>query len=106
MKGNAITQRIEQLQSFWMTFRRNDKARVCCWALEDDERPLVEEFFNMECSVYGKTPDFFIKFESPFRNGRDYEQILVAELNKKMTDYQAAFGNEAVQIDCGESVPV
>ncbi|MBK8566759.1 MAG: hypothetical protein IPN76_26360 [Saprospiraceae bacterium] len=98
-KHNPVTRRIEQLRLHYKAFHSNEKAKLCCWLLETDERQVLDEFYNMECSAFGEIPDLIVRFETPFIKGKNFGQELVQELSDKVKGYKEELGEESVPIN-------
>ncbi len=79
--NNAITQRLEILQSHYRKFRENPEARFCHWAIKEDEAKMMEAFVKYENSEHGIFPDLFFPVISPFKSASQYSQSLLEETN-------------------------
>ena len=97
-RHNAITQRLELLQSNYSDFHNHPKAKVCIWLLEADEYSMLEQFLKMESSVAASSPDLFVKFYASFRRPSNYSKSLVKELNMLVEGYRNNEKTTGVQI--------
>ncbi len=97
-KHNAVSQRIDQLTLLWDSFIQKEKAKVCLWQIQSDERNLLEAFVDVECSQHGKTEEFFVRFETPFKNTTQYTKDLIKELKSLLDQTQAALEQEDIYI--------
>ena len=86
---NAITRRLDRIQDMWNEFREIPTARCCFWTLAQDERSMIEAFYQVNTSENSKTPDFFIRLESPFQSHLNYGQILSQELQDTIDEERA-----------------
>jgi tetratricopeptide (TPR) repeat protein len=86
---NAITRRLEKIQDMWNEFREMPTARCCIWTVAPDERAMIEAFYQVNTSENSKTPDFFIRLESPFQSHLNYGQILSQELQNIIDEERA-----------------
>jgi tetratricopeptide (TPR) repeat protein len=97
--NNAISQRLEVLQSHYYTFYNDESARILLWLIEADEYAMIEKFMDVESSIDGSSPDLFIKFGSPFTSAPTYGSSLTAELNALVEYYKEETGDKGVAID-------
>lgn len=96
--SNALSQRLEVLQSHYYTFHNDDKAKVLLWLIEADEYAMIEKFFDIESSIDASSPDLFIKFGAPFMSRFEYSNSLAAELNALVENYREEMGEKSVPI--------
>lgn len=97
-RHNAITQRLEMLQTYYGEFQNHPTAKVCIWLLEADEYSMLEQFLKVESSVAASSPDLFIKFFASFRKASNYSKSLVKELNMLVEGYRNNEKTTGVQI--------
>jgi len=96
--NNAISQRLEVLQSHYHTFHNDDKVKVLLWLIEADEYAMIEKFMDIEASIDATSPDLFIKFGAPFINAPGYAKSLTEELNALVESYQEETAGNGVAI--------
>ncbi len=78
---NAITRRIDLLQNLWDAFiRSTESGCCCCWSVLQEERSMIDTFFQVNAHESSDTPDIFLKLESPFTNINTYGELLSQEL--------------------------
>ncbi len=97
-KHNAVSQRIDQLTLLWDKFIQKEKAKVCLWQIQSDERNLLEAFVELEMSQHGKTEEFFVRFETPFKNATQYTKDLIKELKSLVDETRTALEEEEIYI--------
>lgn len=98
MKENAITRRIDKLQSIWDSFREFPEARCCCWLVQQDEQSLVDAFFQVNAAEHSDTPDIFLRFESPFSSAAAYSTALSEELSEMVEGDREALEADDIHI--------
>ena len=77
---NAITRRLENLQTMWEQFRALPTARCCCWTIRQDEWTMMDAFYQVNADESSDEPDIFLRFETPFVSAKTYGKALVEEL--------------------------
>ena len=98
MKENAITRRLDKLQSVWDSFRELPDARVCCWVVQQDEQSLIDAFFQVNAAEHSDTPDIFLRFESPFVSASVYSTHLSEELSEMVEADREALAEDDIVI--------
>lgn len=75
---NPIAIRIGNIQTLWDKARkRNPNIRLFSLVSQSEDYPLVEGFFRLESSPYGKTEDFFIVFFIDFNDKQTFYEDLI-----------------------------
>ncbi len=96
---NAITRRVEHIQTLWDKFRNVPDARLCRWHVKQDELSMIDTFYQCNSHETSKTPDIFIRFETPFSNLQTYSKTLSEELTYIIEDDRIALLEEGIDID-------
>ncbi len=78
--SNAITRRIDLMQTYWEKFIYTKNAFFCCWLVKQDEVSMVDAFYQVNADESSDTPDIFLRFEAPFEGINSYSKSISEEL--------------------------
>ncbi|GGX30860.1 hypothetical protein [Aquimarina muelleri] len=77
---NPIAQRINYLQSFWMQQRLlKPKARFIRWLVDEPDVPLVNGFYKLESSPYGKIEETLVVMFTDFESETSFSYALAKD---------------------------
>ncbi len=96
--GNAVTRRLDHLQSHWDEFREQPDARICRWVVKQDAYDLVDAFYQVNADESSDSPDIFLRFESIFTDAQSFGQALSAELSDMVEADREDLANEGIDI--------
>ncbi len=86
---NPIAQRINYLQSFWIEERLlKPKARFVRWLVDEPDVPLVNGFYKLESSPYGKIEETLVIMLTDFESETSFSYALAK-------DWLAAYKNDS-----------
>ncbi|CAA0244548.1 hypothetical protein [Tenacibaculum maritimum] len=75
---NPMAVRIGNIQMLWeKTRQKNKQARLFALVSKSEDYPLVEGFFKLESSPYGKSPDTFVVFFMEFQGKEAFYHSLI-----------------------------
>lgn len=103
--NNPVAQRLTRLRLLYEEFRDKRAARILLWQLENDEVPMVDQFYHSETTYFGQTPDFFLKFETPFVSAASYGKNLLAEVAQQVREHNETTDPKPVPINWSVSTP-
>lgn len=95
---NAITRRVEHIQNIWDKFRNVPDARLCRWLVVQDERPMIETFYQVNAAGSSTTPDLFIRLQTPFLHLQTYGKALSEELHNIIETERAELAAEKMPL--------
>ncbi len=95
---NAVDQRLKKIGQLWQQFAKKEKAKICLWHIDDDESQLMNSFFQTETSEVGNLNDFFLEFESEFKNSTQYTNDLITELESQLDDVREELDKEKIEV--------
>lgn len=100
MKDNPITRRIAVLSSQWLDFATDERARLLCWRITDDEARMIEAFFTLELDERtAEHSDLFVTLGSAFASSDDYTVKLHDEFVARYEDERDALREEGLSAD-------
>jgi hypothetical protein len=97
-RPNAIERRLAHLEERWDAFARDPDARLLRWSAPDDDLPLVDAFFTVQCEGRGEVADCFVRLDAPFADPATHGAVLTAALaayHADARDALAAAGHPA-----------
>ena len=99
MENNAITRRIQELETHWSTFRAIPNARFCRWHIKQDEGSMIDTFYQVNAHESSETPDIFIRFETPFTDANTYSKTLSEELAQLIEEDKIDLAEDGITIN-------
>jgi len=103
--NNPVAQRLIRLRSLYEEFREKRGARILLWQLENDEIPMVDQFYHTETTNFGQTPDFFLKLETPFVSPASYAKNVLTELSQQVREHNETTDPKPIPINWSVSQP-
>lgn len=80
---NPVARKIEQLQVRWMNAcEKKPGYKLIRWLIKPEDTALINGFYKLESSPYGKIPDFFLVMLTPFELLENYSRQLIFDIMK------------------------
>jgi tetratricopeptide (TPR) repeat protein len=95
---NAITEQLERMNRLWERFRSLPEARVCRWLIQQDEKQMINAFFETSYLEDNPLTDFFIPFYTACIDFNSYSDGLIKELQAKIEFDREAMEAEGIHI--------
>lgn len=74
-------------------------AATCCWLVDQDERTMIDAFFQVNADESSDTPDIFLRFETPFADSRGYGRALAEELSQMVDADREDLAEDDIYLD-------
>lgn len=96
-----VARAIEQLQFRWVeATKKNPAYKLLRWLTKPDDDPLINGFYKLESSPYGRVPDFFLVMLTPFEAYTGYSRQLIHDIIETWQKDEAVQSSKLVwQVD-------
>lgn len=92
-----VARAIEQLQFRWVeATKKNPAYKLIRWLTKPDDDPLINGFYKLESSPYGRVPDFFLVMLTPFEAYDGYARQLIHDLIEAWQKDEAVQSSKSV----------